>query len=371
MDPTGDYFAIDNVVLKLPTTIDWEAPVYAENTEYTFTGLAPETTYFAMVQSNCGEDGLSAVTDTITFTTDVACPAPTPLEATEVTANSAVLNWSGNAESYNVSYYKTFFYDSFEEDLSQWTIYKNGDEGSFEWGIENPHDNSSDLNAHSGFFAAVAYSDTDIHADSWLVTPQILLPSQTTLKFWIMRSTYDDAQDEYEVRLSTSGNAIEDFDDIILKPKTVANSYWTEDVIDLSEYDGQQVYIAIRHDYTSGFFIMVDDFGIFGWSEPIATTDNSLAIEDLLPETEYQWQVQANCGEEDGLSHWSEISTLTTLRACPIPFYLEAYDETAYGATIDWTGFSDSYVVMVRENEDEEAPSSYSYDFEDGPISDI
>ena len=368
IDPTGDYFAIDNIMMMLPPNIVWNDPISVESTEYTLSGLISETTYYVKVQSDCGDDGVSTESNTVTFTTLVSCPAPIPLDPTDVTSSSAVLNWDGDAESYNVSYYKTFFFDSFEEDLSQWTIYKNGDEASFEWGIENPHDNSSDLNAHSGFFAAVAYSDTDIHADSWLVTPQILLPSQTTLKFWIMRSTYDDAQDEYEVRLSTSGNAIEDFDDIILKPKTVANSYWTEEVIDLSEYDGQQVYIAIRHDYTSGFFIMVDDFGIFGWSEPIATTDNSLAIEDLLPETEYQWQVQANCGEEDGLSHWSEISTLTTLRACPIPFYLEAYDETAYGATIDWTGFSDSYVVMVRENEDEEAPSSYSYDFEDGTL---
>ena len=368
VNPTGDYFAIDNIMMMLPPNIVWNDPISVESTEYTLSGLTSETTYFVKVQSDCGDDGVSTESNTVTFTTLVSCPAPIPLDPTDITSSSAVLNWEGDAESYNVSYYKTFFFDNFEEDLSQWTIYKNGDEASFEWAIENPHDNSSDLNAHSGFFTAVSYSDTDVHADSWLVTPQIQLPSQTTLKFWIMRSTYDDAQDEYEVRLSTSGNAIEDFNDIILKPKTVANSYWTEEVIDLSEYDGQQVYIAIRHDYTSGFFIMVDDFGIFGWSEPIATTDNSLAIEDLLPETEYQWQVQANCGDEDGLSHWSEISTLTTLRACPVPFYLEAYDETAYGATIAWTGYSDSYVVMVRDNEDEEAPSSYSYDFEDGTL---
>ena len=115
-----------------------------------------------------------------------------------------------------------------------------------------------------------------------------------------MRYTYDDYQDEYEVRLSTTGNAISDFT-TILKEKTVANSVWTEVTIDLSAYDGQTCYIAIRHDHYNGFFLMVDDFGIYGWSEPMATTENSLLFEDLLPETEYQWQVQANCGEEDGL----------------------------------------------------------------------
>ena len=357
------YVYVDDITISLPIPAgEWQT-VTADEIPFILTGLAPETLYEVVVQSDCGEDGLSAETNSVTFTTEISCPAPTPLDATDVTANSAVLNWSGNAESYNVSYYKTFFYDSFEEDLSQWTIYKEGDDGSMEWGIENPNENSADLNAHSGYYAVVAYSDYDIHADSWLVTPQILMPTQTLMKFWIRRYTYDDAQDEYEVRLSTTGNAIEDFTEV-LKEKTVANSEWTEVSIDLSQYDGQQCYIAIRHDYTGGFFLMVDDFGIFGWSEDIVTTDNSLLIEDLLPETEYLWKVQANCGEEDGLSQWSNGS-LTTLRACPVPFDLNATDEIAYGATLSWKGFSDSYLVMVAEMEDIPEPV-ITYDFEDG-----
>jgi hypothetical protein len=276
------------------------------------------------------------------------CAPPYNLEVTDITAYEANLHWNSTAESYNVSYYKPFFFDSFEEDLSQWTIYHEGDPESREWSIENPHDNSGDLNAHSGYYAAVAYSDFDIHADNWLVTPQIQFPDQTTLKFWIMRSTYDDARDEYEVRLSTTGNAISDFT-TILKEKAAANSYWTEVSIDLSAYDGQQCYIAIRHDFTNGFFIMVDDFGIFGWSEDIVTTDNSLLIEELLPETEYLWHVQANCGDEGGLSQWSSIDNFTTLSTCPMPIGLSASNETNHGATLNWTGFSDSYQVMVGE----------------------
>ena len=347
VNPTGDYFAIDNVVM-IAASIVWGNPIYVENTEYTFNGLAAESRYFVKVESNCGNDGVSSVAGPVAFDTDVACMPPTNLHTTDVTAHEAMLHWDGYAESYNVSYYKTFFFDSFEEDLSQWTVYHEGDPESWEWAIENPHDNSADLNAHSGYYAAVAYSDFDIHADSWLVTPQIQLPNQTTLKFWIMRSTYDDARDEYEVRLSTTGNAISDFT-TVLKEKAAANSTWTEVSIDLSQYDGQQCYIAIRHDFTNGFFIMVDDFGIFGWSEDIVTTENSLLIEDLLPETEYQWHVQANCGAEDGLSQWSAINNFTTLRTCPVPIGLNASNETAHGATLDWTGLSDSYQVMIGE----------------------
>ncbi len=341
---------------------EWQT-VAADSIPFTLTGLTPETFYEVVVQSDCGEDGLSSMSNSVTFTTEVACMPPTNLHATDVTAHEAVLNWDGDAESYNVNYYKAFFFESFEEDLSQWTVYKNGDESSMEWGIENPHDNSSDLSAHSGYFAAVAYSDFDVHSDSWLISPQIQFPNQTTLKFWIMRSTYDDALDEYEVRLSTTDTDTASFN-IVLKEKTVANSTWTEVSIPLNDYDGQLCYIAIRHDYTDGFFIMVDDFGIFGWSEDIVTTDNSLAIDDLLPETEYLWQVQANCGDEDGLSQWSDISTFTTLKACPIPFNLSASDETAYGATLTWTGLSDSYNVWVGQLD----MDSIGYDFESNSI---
>ena len=357
-----DCFYVDDIVIKGGAT-SWTEYTTTETT-YTFEGLTSSTSYQVKVQGDCGEEGMSAVSAPITFITDVTCPAPTGLTATNITSNSAVLNWTSDAGSYNVSYFKAYFFDSFEEDLSQWTIYKEGDDESWEWGIENPHDNSSDLSAHSGDFAVVAYSDEEVHADSWLVSPQILFPNQTTLKFWIMRSTYDEAKDEYEVLLSTTGNAISDFT-TVLKEKEAANSTWTEVSIDLSEYDGQQGYIAIRHDYTGGFFLMVDDFGIYGWSEEITTTENSLLIEDLLPETEYLWHVQANCGDEDGMSQWSNTGRFTTLTSCPIPFDLNVTQITANGATIAWTGYNDNYEVWVGQP----AIIPIHYDFEDNNIS--
>ena len=357
---------IDNVVVGYPIPAgEWQT-ITLEDTIVALNGLAPETLYEVVIQGDCGEEGLSAESEPVTFTTDISCPAPTPLDATDITSNSAVLHWTGNAESYNVSYYKAYFFDSFEseEDFhNQWTVYKVGDDGSTEWIVANPSESSSDLNAHSGITVVSSESYPEILTDNWLISPQITLPNQATLKFWIMRSTYDDAQDEYEVLLSTTGNAIEDF--TVIKGKVAANSEWTEVSINLSAYDGQQCYIAIRHEFTDGFFLMVDDFGIFGWSEPIATTENSLLIEDLLPETEYQWKVQANCGEVDGSSQWSIVDSFTTLLACPVPFDLIVSEITANGATIAWTGYNDSYNVWVGQLE----MASTNYDFEDNTIS--
>ncbi len=349
------------------TGIVYDGTIYAgngENVSLTLEG-SPSGAYDATYGTITGTENpfTLAMVSHDTEISALTCPAPTGLEETEITAYSATLNWNGISNNYNVRFYEAIFFDSFEENLSQWTIYKNGDEDTWEWGIENPHDNSSDLSAHTGDYAVVAYGMDSIQADNWLISPQIEFPTQTTLKFWIMRSSYDEFKDEYEVLLSTTGNAIEDFT-TTLKEKEVANSNWTEVVIDLSEYDGETGYIAIRHNHFHGFFIMVDDFGIYGWSDLIPVDGNSYTLEGLQPDTYYHWQVQADCGDEDGVSFWSEANTFKTLETCPAPFNMSASDETAYGATINWTGYSESYEVMVGELE----TTTNLYDFEGDTI---
>ena len=349
------------------TGIVYNGTIYAgngENVSLTLEG-SPSGAYDATYGTITGTENpfTLAMVSHDTEISALTCPAPTGLEETEITAYSATLNWNGISNNYNVRFYEAIFFDSFEENLSQWTIYKNGDEDTWEWGIENPHDNSSDLSAHTGDYAVVAYGMDSIQADNWLISPQIEFPTQTTLKFWIMRSSYDEFKDEYEVLLSTTGNAIEDFT-TTLKEKEVANSNWTEVVIDLSEYDGETGYVAIRHNHYHGFFIMVDDFGIYGWSDLIPVDGNSYTLEGLQPDTYYHWQVQADCGDEDGVSFWSEANTFKTLETCPAPFNMSASDETAYGATINWTGYSESYEVMVGELE----TTTNLYDFEGDTI---
>ena len=82
-----------------------EVPV-TEN-PYTLTGLAPETAYTVKVRANCGsEDGLSAWTSTLSFTTLSACATPTNLTCTALTATTATLSWfeAGNSTEWVVAY---------------------------------------------------------------------------------------------------------------------------------------------------------------------------------------------------------------------------------------------------------------------------
>ena len=69
VNPTGDYFAIDNVVIKTVET-NWNEPVTVTDTEYTLTGLAPQTNYCVKVQGVC--NGVeSAWSETVTFMTNL------------------------------------------------------------------------------------------------------------------------------------------------------------------------------------------------------------------------------------------------------------------------------------------------------------
>ena len=359
VNPTGDYFAIDDVVM-IASSIIWADPVYVENTEYTFTGLSGESRYFVKVQSNCGNEGVSAVVGPIAFDTDVSCMPPTNLTATNVNGNSAVLTWQGYGESYNVSYISTVFFEGFEDYSSQevptgWTVYKNGTTNSVAWSVYNPSQYLSGVSAHSGNNVAIAFSRPNNQGDNWLITPQLDL--QGTLKFWVKRGTGDSRQDRYEVRLSTTGIDTVDFN-VTLKPREVASDEWEEVVINLGDYEGQQGYIAIHHYHFGGYYLMVDDFSISGWVTASADT-TSFVYEGLMPETEYQWKVQAQCGE-DGESVWVS-SSFTTLESCPTPIDVTATYPTAYGATLNWTGYSDSYTVKVG--------ATTNYGFENNVIS--
>jgi len=84
-----------NPVDTLPNLIDVnENPYVLEN-------LEPAHTYYVYVRANCGtEDGVSKWTDVKSFTTTVACPAPTALEAVLTPGNGAIatLKWKAGQD---------------------------------------------------------------------------------------------------------------------------------------------------------------------------------------------------------------------------------------------------------------------------------
>ena len=82
--------------------LDEGEPIDVTEATYTFTNLDPETTYTAKVRTNCGGT-YSDWSKEVSFTTTIACPAPTNLTVTPA-VQSAIFTWESNADEWDVAY---------------------------------------------------------------------------------------------------------------------------------------------------------------------------------------------------------------------------------------------------------------------------
>ena len=93
----------------------------------------------------------------------------------------------------------------------------------------------------------------------------------------------------------------------------------------------------------------------------IDVTATNYSFADLTPETTYTVMVRANCGEGE-VSLWSSVVTFTTTETCPTPYDITV-TPSATAANVNWTGFSDSYVVRYRVSPEQVL---FSDDFDNG-----
>ena len=269
----------------------------------------------------------SAPADGLVASYTVNCPhdciTPSELQA-EVTVNTAKLRWSSNQESYNVKYRKVLFYEDFENGLPDtWTTIDNNGDG-YDWYV----DNNIEI-AHGGTHIAASASyvyDNDVHnisPDNWLITPQVELNG--TMSVWLRSALYWQP-DHFAIYVSTNGNSVEDFNTILVA-ENIAGGEYTEYTADLSSYNGQAGYIAIRHFNSEGMRLLLDDFRIYDNVIQSATaTSGSLTINDLDSNSSYEWQVQGvNQDCDGGTTEWSEYAYFTT----PIAYtlFIGGYEE--------------------------------------------
>ena len=265
------------------------------------------------------------------ITATSCCPKPNDVTVTNITDTSAQVGWTGSAGNYNVRYREvgSNFSEGFESGIPiTWkTVDADGD-GNNWLSVSDiysvyPYYAALDLGAwaHSGTNAAASpsaynYDDTyaSLNTDHWLITPQIALGG--TAKFYVAGPDAD-YLDDYEVLLSTTGTATTDFT-TTLKPMSTAPYYtsWEEVNIDLSAYNGQHGYIAIHHVSYDMYFLLVDDFEVSGPWTYLSTGSTSINITGLNALTEYEVQVQADCGGSNE-SGWSPEETFVTLLPAP------------------------------------------------------
>lgn len=289
---------------------------------YTINGLDAETMYEVEVQAVC-DDGTNSQWCRSIFTTPSACAVPTALSSTDISSDAATLSWTGYQAGYNLRYRtvtspEVIFFEDFEGTIPDgWGIIDADGDG------ENRYLGHSDDGSmcHSGNYAMGSESwnqnDGALDPDNWLITPQ--LPLIGTMKVWVRSISYYD-RDNFAIYLSTTGNNIDDFNTILINGTEAPDEY-TEYTADLSSYNGQLGYIAIRHfDSYDNYTLLVDDFSIYNDNpiptsecQPVTSIDNTFALSSLSTNTKYEWQVQGvNCDGNGSATEWSESAFFTT-----------------------------------------------------------
>lgn len=332
-DP-GDTFevAIVNAGAAEPTT----GTATATNT-YNFDNLTPETSYDVYVRTVCVPSGYSYWIGPFNFTTPVACIAPTGLTVTSITTSSATVTWDmGTATDWEFAYVPAGDpapasgtpLSSATSDLSSLTentsydVYVRTDcgvDGYSSWSsitfttaclsvaginedFEGTNDgevpncwsviNGGDANTwsvqstgwpsypHSGSkYARITYSST-AHND-YLITPAFTVTDHVSdiISFW--SRNYDSFYvDEFDVLVSTTGNQESDFTDTLASNVAPPTTY-TEYTYDLSAYEGQTIYFAIRAISTNEYYLYIDDVVTSG--EPYCDAPTDLTLGNVTP----------------------------------------------------------------------------------------
>jgi hypothetical protein len=148
---------------------------------------------------------------------------------------------------------KAQFTEGFESGIpSDWTVLNNG--GANGWVQDtDPYGGALEGSAVAG----ITYNST-AH-DDYLITPAIVVNVgvNESLSFNV-KSRSSDYLEAYEVLLSTTNPSEAEFS-VVLQASSQAPNAWTRNVFDLSSYDGQTVYVAIRATDTDRFSLYVDD----------------------------------------------------------------------------------------------------------------
>lgn len=130
---------------------------------------------------------------------------------------------------------------------------------------------AAENSAHTGTRSAASASWFDGSAltpDNWLMTPALNIENDSyMLEFYVGAQDPDWAEEKYAVLISTTDTDPASFTSVW--EETLADGEWHMREVDLTDYAGEQIYIAFRHyDVTDMFYIKIDDVKVYGAGAP-------------------------------------------------------------------------------------------------------
>lgn len=188
--------------------------------------------------------------------------SPTGLHANS-DGNSVNLSWTlpTMSSSYTVD---EIFYDFADSTLSDLTLIDANHDGyNFRVYPYGGYGSGNCLKSDSWMAGNIGALDPD----NFIVLPRVTATENTVFSFMLRDSDMPGVAPDPEhfgVAVSTSGNT--NAADFTMVQEWNSTGSYTEYSVNLSEYAGQQIYVAIRHFNTTGetYFIYVDDIRITG-----------------------------------------------------------------------------------------------------------
>ena len=247
---------------------------------------------------------------------------------------------------------QSILYESFESMIvppANWTAIAESSDS--EW---NGWTASS--TAHSGEWAAYISYATPSHS-SYLITPQLNINGHYMLSFWFASDYTNDAwQTDFTLEISTTGNNPSDFTVVSTLEFPSVDDEYVNVIVDLSQYIGQDIYIAFHIEDAYGTGVFLDDIDVYEapscmapidvtvtevnahditlhWTETPGTssyivqyvldgqswdnadsvivTGDSAILTGLQGSSEYEFRIRAIC-DEGVTSSWSNPFTFST-----------------------------------------------------------
>ncbi|GEM_PF-2211077 len=180
--------------------------------------------------------------------------------------NAITLSGDGFISSNNVILEEGFEDEEFPP--SGWTRYIMGDDGQ-QWERTTAQANTGDASAwHNYHFAD--------YVDGWLVTPQLSLGENSILEFY-ERAAFMTWYEYSGVMISDGSSDPGDGDFVELQEFNDSDGTWRHIEIDLSGYDGQDVYLAFVYQGEDAHTWYIDD--VLVTTEPEDPTDVVFTVE--------------------------------------------------------------------------------------------
>jgi hypothetical protein len=364
----------------------------ANATTFEIVGLTPDTHYSVRVKPDCDVEKWS---DPITFRTEVACPAPS-VTVNNITPTTAEASWTGEASSYNLRY------RPIEGSPMATVILTAGDV----WGDGTGYQMLIDADAtaygsiipetggltSSGDASAATYAEFEykipVNADGSMSTTNVVLSNSITIQ--IPAGTYDwcitnpTPGDRIWIA-SGNGNIPGRYDDYVFEAGNVyeftVSIGGSNDQVNLTINGAKRaprpVYakaISRRSEMKNIANVMpsIHNYTKLPLQNPSRDEEEWTVVEnvtspytmDVEPGTNYEVQVMAICGGEDGSSDWGASTYFETPTMCDAPTGLSATNVMTTSATLNWNGLQDGFEVRYRAVGSYEA--IYEENFENG-----